>query len=78
LVAGTFTGGVSEASFEYEYHFIEYEYHFIEYEYHFIEYEYHFIEYKYQYERAFLATITCGEPILVAVCGATNGEQRIS
>jgi hypothetical protein len=44
LAAGTFTGGVSEASFEYEYHFIEYE-----------------------YEHPFLAAITCGEPILVAV-----------
>jgi hypothetical protein len=46
LAAGTFTGWVSEATFEYEYHFIEYEY---------------------QYEHPFLAAITCGEPILVAV-----------
>jgi hypothetical protein len=31
------------------------------------EYEYHFIEYEYEYEHPFLAAITCGEPILVAV-----------
>jgi hypothetical protein len=40
------------------------------------EYEYHFIEYEYEYERVFLATITCGQPILVAVYGGTIGEHR--